>query len=224
MLASEIISKVMYKCRESSFSAEDILDILNRGRWEICGTVKLPALMTTDTVTTTADAGSVALPSGYHHGLWYVYSASQSRRIGRREEDYTNPSRFYARGGASSSTGDILQCCVFGSNLLYTPRAADTLTLTFFQEIEDIAATEEPSELPKHLHEQLLANYCLREIYDEIEDETNGPKNNTDRYNNYFQRAMASLREYVFPLLPHESKNVDGGLDFTGDGKADNVQ
>lgn len=209
MLASDLITKVVEKSQDGSYSTGDILALINEGRQQIAGDVDLPAQITSSAVSATSLENFAALPDDYHKGLYWVVSEGQKIRIGRRKDDYYDLASYYAKYPVQDITGSIADVVVEGGNLLYHPMADDTLTLKYFKKVEDIAVGEEPAELPPHLHVSLLVNYALMEIFDDIEDETEGPKANTLFHAAKFERAVAKLRNYVEPMLPREPVYVE---------------
>lgn len=210
MKASDIIAKVADKCLDSSFSDEDILALINEARGQIADDYDLPNLITTATVTTTSDANAVALPDDYHKGLFYVSSSNQRRRIGSRIGDYHNIDTLLKLYPNLDTVGQITHAVVDGKNLIYQGQAEDTLTLRYYKLVEDIADTEEPSELPANMHLPILMNYCLREIYDDIEDELEGPKTNTNYYDKRYQVALPKLQMFIAQSTPREPKHLKG--------------
>lgn len=212
MNAASIIERVVRIIQDDSYSDDDILDILNEGRAFIAAEIEpgLPALQTSDTVTTTSALNVVDLPEDYHKGLFWVGSLAQRRRIGTRKSDYHNLLTYLEKYPTDGTVGNIEDVCVDGATLLYHAMADDTLTLKYFKNVEDItdADTESPSELPTHLQARLLVSYCCKELYAEIEDGDEGATPNYDAYSKKFDRAMAELDAYCRKSYPKEAKQI----------------
>lgn len=214
MTATELIAQVSGIVQDTSYTSADILSLINQGRGEIAAEVDLPKLQASATVTTTDDASTVALPTDYHKGLFWVGSVAYQCRIGRKKGDYHNLLTFMERYSTLDEVGQIVAVCVDGDNLLYQGMDDDSLLLKYYKEIETIVAAPTgtqitgPVELPSHLHSPLLVSYCCREIYSEIEDGIEGQKVNTMYWDAKFNRAMNSLKRYVSESLPRETKHV----------------
>lgn len=209
-----IIARVVEIIQDGSFDEDAILEMINEGRVTIAAEAEpgLPYLRADATVTTTSAASSVALPTNYHRGLFWVGSASQKRRIGTRIGDYHNLMTFMERFPMMDAAGQIEAVCVDGTNLLYQGRANDTLTLKYFKVPEEIdiadIETATPAELPVWAQKPLLVAYCCREIYSIIEDGIEGPKTNTDHWEAMFSRAQMKLQKFIDESKPREPKYV----------------
>lgn len=199
---SEEISRII---QDDSYCAS-ILSFLNQGLWEISGkvlpdgrTIKLPALDSTDTVETDTDDYKVALPTDYHHSLYWVGSEEQGGRIGKIK-DYESFRTFLRTwpDPALDAEGNITSVVVRNGYLYYQPRAVDTLTLHYSgqpTELEDI--TDTPECLPTHLHRPILVNYVCWKIFDEIEDGIDGAKVNATKYERLYNQALLELADFI---------------------------
>ncbi len=210
MTADDIIDRVVEKIQDPSYSDADILDLINDGRYYIAGEIDLPALQTTGTVSALSSASSVALPVDYHKNIYWIGSGNQQCRIGKGHGDYYNLLTFMETWPPVA--GIITQACVDGANLLYQGKDDDTLTLKYYKLPTAIlianVATAVPTEIPYHLQKTLLVSYCCKEIFAEIEDGLEGAKVNTDYWTGQFNRAMASLSQFVAKNKPREPKYV----------------
>jgi hypothetical protein len=208
MTAEELEDAVLGIVQDDSF-ADVVLDYINQGRGEIAGLVDLPALDTVATVNTTASASSVALPTNYHKGLYWVGSAVQKIRIGAGKDDYHNLLAFLENHPVLTQVGLVEDVVIQGVNLLYQGMSADTLTLRYYKAPTTLVlAADVPAELPSHLHKPLLVSYACKEIYNEIEDGIEGGTPNTDKYDRLFQRALATLSSWCLESKPREPKYV----------------
>ena len=190
-----LISHISRKVQDASYTEALITAFINQGRRELAGEFYLPALRVSDTVTTSAEATSVALPDDYFRNLFLAHSAAMDRPIivyDSREQMLHDWSRDFGE------SGQVRACCVTGANLDYLRSGADTLTLHYYTLPEDLADdTDEPTELPAHLHQNLLVGYACREIFMEIyEDEDTVA---VKRHAGLYELAKAELRQFLGP-------------------------
>ena len=197
---------IVERIQDAGFSGS-ISSLIDKGRGEIAGEVDLPALHTVVAVTTSASAATVALPTSYSKGLYWVGSTVQRKRIGSGKNDYYNLLRFLEKHPIQDQVGLITDVVIQGSSLLYQGMAADSLVLRFYTAPTALTTGASiPSELPAHLHAGLLVNYVCREIYSIIEDPMEGGTPNTSKYNGLYQKALASLAEWAAVYAPREPK------------------
>lgn len=208
MNAAELSDAVLAIVQDDD-SADVVLDYFNLGLAEIAGAIDLPGLHTTSTVATSAAASSVALPSDYHKGLYWVVSEAQKRRVGDRAGDYHNTVPFFERYQLQDEVGEIRDVVIMGSNLLYQPSATDVLRLSYYKEPTVLTeSTDIPSEIPSHLQKALLVNFALKEIYGTIEDGFDGNRKNVDIYTALYSRALGQLAAWCAESVPREPKYV----------------
>jgi len=205
MIIDDIITDVVDRVQDSSFDETAILRLINEGRFLAAAEVLLPELQQTSTLTTTSLVSSVALPDDYHQGIFWVGSTAHGCRIGERPGDYYNLLTFMER--FPPKEGRIDAVCVDGANLLYRDMADDQLVIKYYRKPTIITSTSaEPTELPYHLQRPLLAAYCCREIYADIEDGMEGQKVNTAYWGKKFDQAMLELSSFVLKNKPREPK------------------
>jgi hypothetical protein len=205
MTADDIIVNVVDRIQDSAFDEDAILALINEARSFIASEVDLPALRKSADLITSSATAFVALPIDYQKGIYWVGSVNQGCRIGKRPGDYYNMLTFMERYPVE--VGPIEAVCVEGVNLLYRNKATDTLTVKYYRKPTDITDTStEPAEIPAHLQRPLLAAYCCREIYADIEDGMEGAKVNTAYWSKKFDSAMQSLAAFVARNQPREAK------------------
>lgn len=200
MTIDSIIEAVILAVDDDSFDELYIADLVGLGRGEIAGMVDLPALLTTGTVTTTAIANTVALPTTYSRGVFWVGNSADGR-IGQRGRGYYDLMGFLDRN-PTADVGPVCDVCVQGSSLLYQGAAIDTLTLRYYA----APTSAEPDEIPLHLQKPLLFNYACKEIFELIEDGVEGAKVNTDKYEQRFNQALGKLMSWANAIKPREPK------------------
>lgn len=224
MTASQLIWEVQRVIQDSkAYPAEVVLGFLNQGlldvaSWDnldpklgIVGSILLPALEASGSVTTEPEIPYVDLPSDYHKELYQVSFDDQpsipnilsNMRVFLEEYD-----------GDLTNTGPIEDVTVVGSQLYFQPipEEATELTLRYYAQ-PPLLVNYDPSEtetddipicLPLEFHRGLLVNYALKEIYDEIEDGIDGQKLNTARYEIKYQQALSKL----YQTIKHKSKQI----------------
>lgn len=211
--AQQIIERVQRKVRDASYGPDEILEILNEGIQEIAGwknsrpemglmgDILLPALETSDTVTTATDSAMVALPDDFAKNLFHVSQVGPAINI------YSSVAQLLAEwDGVLTNTGTAVEdVTVQGANLVYQPipTTAIELTLRYHRKpdvltLEDASGiTNVPSCLPEQLHYDLLVNYAAKEIYDEIEDGLDGQAVQTAKYTARYQQALNRLHKSI---------------------------
>jgi len=207
MTADDIIARVVSKIQDSAFTEAAILDLINDGRFHIATIIDLPSLRTSDTLVATSTENSVELPDDYHKGIFWVWSTTQNRRIGKRLGDYYNILTFLET--YPGQTGRIDAVCVDGPDLLYQGAADDGLIIRYYKKPAVISDTDDsPEELPYQFQQRALEAYCCKEIFADIEDGMEGQKVNTDFWAKKFDRIMAELTAFVELNKPREAKYV----------------
>jgi hypothetical protein len=202
MLKSELISRVEEVVQDPSYTQDEILGYLNEGLVDVAAVVKLPDLLTNDTVTTATDAASVSLPSDYHRGLFQVYSVTREHLIkeGRRLED---AKRFFSRHPGLDRIGDVFDVAVSGKKLWYQaiPDAQETLRLFYYRLPNQMTSGEdtEPDGIPPSFH-TMLVSFAAMKIFNRIEDGLEPEqKINTNVQASYFQSSKNELAAFLGP-------------------------
>jgi hypothetical protein len=212
--AEQLISAVVRKVQDASFSREDILGFLNQGLIEVAGLVKLPDLSTSDTVTTATDSPFIPLPSNYHRGLYAAVSTDQNRRV-KIEESFL---KFLTRYPMLNVSGSVSLVSVGMGNCLYyqgIPASPDDLILYFYKKpVPLVSDGDIPTCLPEHLQAPILVNFAAKEIFNLIEEGLDGKTPNTDRHGKLYGWAVSALAAFV-PPAPAEPEYVEEHNDYT---------
>lgn len=194
MNLAELEEKVLEIVQDASFEG-NVLPFLNRGILWLAGRYQLTSLDATDTVAALSSANSVALPSNYMHGLYFVGDGVQ--QIGKPEY-YYNFARFQRRYPDLTKVGQLHDVAVRGSSLYYTARETKTLTVQFFESPTLLSKMSDvPDFLPAHLQEPLLVNFAAKEIFNLIEDGVEDPKTNTKIYTGMFESYLPDLEMFT---------------------------
>jgi hypothetical protein len=221
MKASEIVAEVERLAATAvdsgDYTEADILAIINRGRLIIAGggdrpygkpkLAPLPGLLTTGTVTVSADSNTVSVPATYQRGLLWVKGGEKLKRH-ESLQDLLN--RYEGEVGTPTAY------CLKGRTLWLapTPTSDTTLTLYFHERPTDLsisagppAVDSEPDELPEELHHKLLVSYTCREIFAESESGLEVGRPDTARYDRIFNDALDELDRAIGPE-EQEPQNV----------------
>jgi hypothetical protein len=217
--AQDLVSEVERRVRDASYAPEVILTFLNRGIVEIAGwkntdprlglhgEILLPALETVATVATVIDEASVELPADYMKNLYLVGQpggAPVSIHSSLREL----MGEWY---GSLANAGTVVRdVTITGDSLYYQPIPVEPLSLQLYYYRKPSALTMEdpagitnvPSCIPDPFHVDLLVNYAVKEIYDEIEDGIDGEKLQTANYAMKYQATLNAL----YKSITHKSQ------------------
>lgn len=209
---AEIYDAVQDKIDDTSYTQADVMKIANKGRLWIASQVLLPALQTDGTVTTVADTAYVALPTDYMRNLTQCYSTTNERWI-KVWEDLRLFLRCFTK---LDQTGYVIGVSIRGDYLhyQYVPDDDDydleTLKLWYYKHPTPFTVVgDKPTELHAALAEDLVAEWCIKEIFDEIEDGLEGQKVNTIYHTGKFNQHFSALKKLYGPPL------VDGRDSFS---------
>ena len=190
MTLAELEEGVMEAVQDDSF-AGSVRRFINQGVLWVAGAFKLTTLDASDVVTCTADAGSVALPANYMHGLYWVDDGIA--RIGDPVY-YHDFARFQRYHPDLTLTGRLRDVAVKGRMLYYADRDDKELTIRFFETPQPLVnGSDVPDFLPEHLQEPILVNYAASRIFNLIEDGIEDAKTNTKIYNSLLGGAVSDL-------------------------------
>ena len=81
MTKAELVTEIARKVQDTSYTSSIILGFINDGLKDVAGQVLLPALRTSATVTTIANAAQVPMPDDYQRELYHLYDTTDSRRL-----------------------------------------------------------------------------------------------------------------------------------------------
>lgn len=195
MQINNLITRIQRKIQDTSYSREEILDLVNEGLGEIATKVVLPRLATYDTVTIPTSGLTTSMPSTFYAHLLWAYNVTGDSSV----KVYHDFPAFQQTFGALDEAGDCIAICEYGHTLYfqYVPSTEQTVRMWFTEEPTLFTAdnTDEILYIPKHLQPQLLVNYVCREIFEEIEQGKDQP--NFIKYDTRFSNAIGSLINFV---------------------------
>jgi len=194
--AGVISTEVLAIVDDGSYTSTDVISYINKALNEISGRFLLPELEAEDTVDTTVDQNYSALPSNFQRNLHYCYSEDNNREV----KVYKSFRLILRSVGVIDQAGYVVGVAVRGGNLHYQriPSAAETLQIHYYKNPTVISGVDgSPSCIPQQLGRALLVNYCCKEIFSLIEEDTDGKKPNTDKYEGKYRVALAELSMFI---------------------------
>lgn len=204
MLFSELISEVQDAIQDPSYTDEKVGTILNRGLLAVASGIvlpgkyalspPLPSLYTESTVETVIDSGVCDLPDDYGRNLVQVTN-DQGEPI-----QIISSFLKFLKDNPERPEGCVQRCAVNGKKLLYRniPSTEETLGVCYYAKptiMED--EEDEPDCIPDGLHYSLLVGYACKEIFNLLEDDISGPKNNTMVWEKRFQQGVHDLGVFI---------------------------
>lgn len=196
MNAIDLLETIDRKLQDPSYGPEIVLSSLNRGLLFIARQRPLPALQVDGEVQTVQDSDKVAMPPDFHAHLIFAHNKTKERHCRICYNRRTLRSLYEPE---LQKNGDALDVTDEGGFLYYrrVPVNPQTLKLTFYTHPELLEEAEEsvPSCIPESLHQFLLVNYVLWDLFEEIEDGMEGRKVNTEYYAGQFSTGLQMLRE-----------------------------
>jgi hypothetical protein len=196
-----LLERTSLVIQDGSFTHAIVLPFINEGLRVVAGEVPLQALEKEDIITTVADEGETSLPSDYQNHLRYAYSNTGRRRL----RIYSNLVRL--REMTPTNTGGfIARCAVSGTRTLHytpVPSTEEELSIIYHsmpEPYESLTSEDEEDIIPAHIGPRILLAYACKEIWNLIEDGTEGQQVNTAKWENKYEMALEDLRTFVGPL------------------------
>lgn len=172
--------------------------------------VYLPSLATSDELTTSSTAESVALPDDWHDNLHEARDTTTGRTIAVRPW----PALQRLRGGGLPRHGQIMAVASAGMQLRYwmVPGAATSLIIKYHRQPTAITAlTATMAELPSEFSPDLVLDYCCAEGFARIEQEQNDGRSNTAYHRGRYAEALDALALRVGPW-PTEAYEITDAM------------
>jgi len=212
MLTSELVNKIIGEdhvtgiIKDRSFTETMVIFLLNEVQLEIAGggerqhgmplLAPLPELLTNSTVTLSASANSVAMPTDYHRGPVTVVDAQDA--VIKSTEQHLDFLRLYP----TVETGSTDLVCLKGNVLFYAPAQAQDVTIHYYKTPTDMDtdSASEPDGIPIHLQSRLLVSGVCAKIFQEIEADLSGKKGQTSFWLSRYQSAQTDLERFIGPV------------------------
>jgi len=210
--ATQLRTRIERIVKDSSYSNDDIFDLLNRGVDEICERVALPQLATYATLSTGDDVSHVSLPTNFHRGLRRCYSVTND------DEIKIYPSVIWMLEdfeGVVDDTGDVSAVSILGTALHYQgiPTASEELRIYYQQKPTYYSTGSDTTTfIPEWLEYPLLVGFAAKEVFAEIEDGTEPQhmgKVNTVYWTGMYEKALGELHKHVVGRIRPEWKKPD---------------
>lgn len=189
---SNLRDEILAKCRDSSYTLAHIIRYLNQGLQDVSTKVQLPALMAIDgtTITTSASANYVSLPTDFQRNLYKVHSTTNDRDI----KVFSSPAALDKLISDLDQSGDVIGVAEFGSYIYYQKRAAETLQIYYMKEPTLLTlSSSQPTDIPEEHVYGLLVNYALYQIFTNKNDERAG------EYLQLYEREIDRLSKRIGP-------------------------
>lgn len=200
MNINALVDEIKKKIQDSSYTDTEIIARINEAVLAIATGVllpdrrekspPLPDLYATADITTTLASGVTDLPSTFNRDVIQVQNSNNDKI------PINSSPRQFLNLNYNEDAGAVDKCSVLGSRLLYSgiPSTVETLTIHFYEKPGVLALdSDEPTEIPLHLHRNLIVGYVCKDIFDEIEDGIEDPKTNTRHYEAVFQSGLLGL-------------------------------
>jgi len=206
--AGGLVDEVAAIVRDPSFTSSRILELLNRGIFEIAGRVRLPELETSAEIIAAPGMYHAALPADYHRDLLSVTIPAERRRA----RLYPSLDALERRFPRLDRTGVVLGAAVAGGKLYYQgiPVSPVTLRLRYYRAPRPLLTEADRVDcLPPHLVAPLLVSYACREIFESVEEGADGRKTQTERFEAKCDEAMRELAAFCGPEAGQGADIVD---------------
>lgn len=201
MILSDMISRIQRGIQDPSFTVEDdILPLIQEAIETAAHELPHAALATSDVIDVDAEeSGPLSLPEDYHHDVYRVENVTHNRPVNIR----TNVEVLDRLYDGLESPGPIADVAVEGQELYFQPNpaTADQQLKVFYYakpeppEIDDV--DYEPEWLPERLHNTIIVDYALKELFGLIEDGIDGQKVNTAFYEARYARGRQQLEKHT---------------------------
>jgi len=201
MQLSELVTAVDDVVQDTAFTSTIIKALINEavlkiatgdivpGKYQI--TPPLPDLYETGDITTSA-TGNTALPATFNRDVTMVVNSDDE--VIPIESSFRKFNKTYPE----LSSSEVFRCAVNGSTLYYRDVDIEVLTVHFYKAPDTLTAdADTPSEIPAVLHRKLIVGYVCREIFNKIEDGTEGQKINTKYYAGEYYSGLNDLEVLV---------------------------
>jgi hypothetical protein len=168
---------------------------INSALLEITEEHDLPSLKKVFTVTTVVSQAYCTFPATFSGRLAYIGTTDGELTI--LEGGITSLIQLYP---SLTETGTISELAIEYPVLWYQkiPAVATVLTCVGYSLPSTLLIdSDTPTDLPVHLHEDLIVNKVLINYYNKIEDGIEGEKVNTENYERRFARAKLQLLNWI---------------------------
>lgn len=204
MTLDEMLSELTMILQDSSFDNNLLTADLDEALLDTATLIKLPALQSSDTITTLTDDYQVPMPESYHRDLYLVEQPDLNYRpieilINLKSLDQHRTTR---RAGKAY----VRWCCEQNDIFYYhpIPETSQDLTAFFYAKPESLVDDDEAHlVIPANLHFQVLVCAVAAKRFALIEDGMDGQKVNTAFYQQETIKGLAKLMS-LYPDAPRK--------------------
>lgn len=206
-----LLAEVAGIVADPGVTEQEILRALGRGLMAAAAAARLPELVAEAELSFAAGQGYAALPADLQHGPMDAFLLPGHGRVRVAPDLATlrRTIRFGARGR--------IRCVAPAGGRLYArpvPLAETTLSIAYYRLPDPLVAlSDKPSCLPPHLAGPLLVSFACREIFERLEEGSDGKKPQTTAYAGRFDAALAELVSLTGPaVIQDEPVDVSPGM------------
>lgn len=202
MTLEEMIAKVKAGNQDPVFSGDDIiLPYINHALGMVAKRFCIDALSATSTlVIPVGTSDPVSMPENYSHDLYRVENTTYNLEVSIRSNQ--NVLRHLFDG--MTQYGQITDVAVVDTKLHFQPNpvAGDdqSLVLFYYSTIDEYEAgdlEESPEWIPEWLHQGLIVDYALKELWGLSEDGIDGQRVNTQFYEARHNQALQEMQRFT---------------------------
>jgi len=200
MNTQDLLDKIEKKVQDGAgFNrSTDLLPLLNEGLLFTARQRPLPELRAKDSVVALVGQDQVALPDNYHTHLFEVYNVDQKQPC-RLCYSLNTLNRMYEK----DSKGKVEAVATEGDSVLHHRRIpeeeTEELRLTYYKKPTALTDSGDsiPTCIPSALRRQILVNYVLWQVFEDIEDGIEGQKINTQYYASEYSAGVMMLEKFL---------------------------
>jgi len=197
VLCSTIIAVIQNKVQDNLLATDArCIALFNDCMSKLAADFLLPELATWDELVFEIGEASTETPADFHRQLSMCYNQTAAREVLVER----SLAAFQALDPAGTRTGSICRVFPFQQEVACypIPTAAETIKAWYFRHPSELTASDDVIDgLPDDLAKDALADYALRELFDEIEDDVTGKKPNTLYFTQRFERDLQRISRYV---------------------------
>lgn len=198
MILSKLITEVKIVLKDPAILDETIITELNRAALDTASTIRIPTLITDDTVEVSEGDDSGDLPPDFHRDLLKAYSSTNSRRLNIR----TNKEALDALH-SEDETGAIEDVAASGTLLLVGPTAGadEEIDIKYYGKPPELKNDNDnlDEHIPDNLQKALLCGNAIIEKLPSTDNDPEYIKNWLTYYTALIKDAEWKLKFKIYP-------------------------
>lgn len=205
MTLEEMIAKVKAGNQDPAFSGDDIiLPYINQALGMVAKRFCIDALSATASLAIPVGTSDpVSMPDDYSHDLFRVENTTHNFEVSIRSNQ--NVLRHLFDGMTQYGYGPITDVAVVDTKLHFKPSPVEegydqSLLLFYYSTIDEYEAgdsEESPEWIPEWLHQGLIVDYVLKELWGLSEDGIDGQRVNTAFYEARHNQALQEMQHFT---------------------------